>query len=276
MKDPSAGFSPIVYPVVTGTQLALAGGIDRRGHPAPTATEAAALTERVTMIVKTFERPSTARRLIRSARRIFPGRIIVADDSREPLTEPGEGVEIVALPFNVGLSAGRNAALDLVDTEFVFVTDDDTVFSRASDIVAMVEYLDAHPEVDLIAPQFVNLPYWYAVDNREQLLYEGADPPLRQIGEDIGGAMVVLKVENVFLARTESIKAIRWDDELRLVEHKDFFSRASGRMVCVQADGVRAYHVRTPCNAFYMKHRWDVGPSFAIANRKWRTTGRDG
>jgi len=224
------------------------------------------------MIVKTFERPTTVRRLIRTARRIFEGRIIVADDSRVPLTDLGDGVEIVALPFNVGLSAGRNAALDRVETEYVFVTDDDTVFTVASDIVAMMQYLDDHPEVDLIAIQLVNLPWWYAIDNTAQGLYPGAAPPLRQTGEMIGGAMVVPKAENVFLARTASIKAIRWDDDLRLVEHKDFFSRASGRLVCVQADGVRAYHAKSPHNAFYMQHRLDVMPSFAIANRKWATT----
>jgi len=97
-----------------------------------------------------------------------------------------------------------------------------------------------------------------------------------KVGEEVGGAIVVSKVANVFLARTESIKAIRWDDDLRLVEHRDFFSRASGRLVCVQAEGVRAYHVRTPFNAFYMKHRRDVGPSLAAVSRKWGTRGEDG
>lgn len=268
-EGPFRRISPLIYPVVVGTQLGVARQIDRLGHKPPSRDEAAELSSRVTMIVKTFERPATVRRLIRTARRVFEGRIIVADDSLVPLTDLGDGVEIIPLPFNVGLSAGRNAALDRVETEYVFVTDDDTVFTQASDIVAMMEYLDDNTEVDLIAIQLVNLPWWYALDNTAQALYPGAAPPLRQPGELIGGAMVVPKTENVFLARTASVKAIRWDDDLRLVEHKDFFSRASGRLVCVQADGVRAYHVRTPYNAFYMKHRWDVMPSFAIANRKW-------
>lgn len=261
--------SPFIYPLVVGAQLAVVRQLDKVGREPPNTEEALDLTARVTMIVKTFERPATVRRLICSARRVFPGRIIVADDSRVPLSWLGPGVEVIGLPFNVGLSAGRNAALARVATEYVFVTDDDTVFTQASDIVAMAQYLDAHPQVDLVAIQLVNLPWWYAVDNRAQSLYPGVAAPLHPLGEDIGGATVVAKTENVFLARTASIKAIGWDDDLRLVEHKDFFSRASGRLVCVQAEGVRAYHVRTPYNSFYMRHRWDVAPSYAIANAKW-------
>lgn len=53
-----------------------------------------------TLAIKTFERPATLRRLIRSARRYFDGRIIVADDSRAPQRELGPGVQVIVLPFN--------------------------------------------------------------------------------------------------------------------------------------------------------------------------------
>ena len=86
----------------------------------PSLEESARLTDRVTMIVKIFERPDVVRRLVRTARTVFPGRIVVADDSRTPLRDLGPGVAIVSLPFNVGLSSGRNAALAQVTTEFTF------------------------------------------------------------------------------------------------------------------------------------------------------------
>lgn len=221
------------------------------------------------MVVKTFERPSVVRRLIDSARPVFSGRIVVADDSRQPVTDLGAGVDVLALPFNVGLSAGRNAAVDTVETEYVFLTDDDIVFTAATDIVAMMEYLDQNPDVDVIAPQLVYLPWWYAIQTESHELFPGADPPLRRAGENIGGATVVYKVQNVFLARTKAIKEIRWEDRLRLVEHRDFFSRASGKIVCVQADGVRAYHARTPFDEFYMSYRNDIGPSSALLGELW-------
>jgi len=265
----------VVHTALTVSQLALLSRLDRRGRELPSAEEQAELAARVTMVVKTFERPKVVRRLIDSARPVFSGRIVVADDSREPVTDLGPGVDVLPLPFNVGLSAGRNAAVDTVQTEYLFLTDDDIVFTAATDLVAMMEYLDQHPDVDIIAPQLVYLPWWYAIQTEQHLLFPGADPPLRVAGEDIGGATVAYKVQNVFLARTEAIREIRWEDRLRLVEHRDFFSRASGKLVCVQADGVRAYHARTPFDDFYMGYRNDIGPSAALLGELWsRRTDR--
>lgn len=261
-----------VHTALVATQLATLARLDRLRRELPTSAEQDALSARVTMIIKTFERPAIVQRLVSSARTVFPGRIVVADDSREPLTSLGDGVEILALPFNVGLSAGRNAALDVVETEFVFLTDDDSVFTAATDIVAMMEYLDDYPEVDIIAPDLVYLPWWYKFRTDHIGLLPGAEPPLRQVGEEIGGATVVNKVQNVFLARTEALKRVRWEDRLRLIEHDDFFSRASGKLVSVQADGVRAYHARTPFDAFYMRFRNDVAESNAVVHELWPAT----
>lgn len=172
----------------------------------------------------------------------------------------------------MGLSAGRNAALDTVDTEFVFLTDDDSVFTAATDIIAMMEYLDDNPEVDIIAPDLVYLPWWYKFRTDHIRLLPGASAPLRQVGDVIGGATVVNKVQNVFLARTAALKQVRWEERLRLIEHDDFFSRASGKLVCVQADGVRAYHARTPFDSFYMRFRNDVAESNAIVQELWSPT----
>ena len=100
-------------------------------------------------------------------------------------------------------------------------------------------------------------------------LYPGAAPPRRPYGELIGDLPVVAKVRNVFLARTDAIVGIRWDERLRRVEHRDFFSRASGRLVCVQADGIRAYHARTPFDAEYLAHRTDTQESLATLGQIW-------
>lgn len=259
----------MAHEVLIGSQLAFVARLDRRGRQLPSNAEGQQLASRVTMVVKTFERPDAARRLVKSARTIFPGRIVVADDSRVPFTDLGPGVDILALPFNVGLSAGRNAAVEAVTTEFLFLTDDDTVFTAATDIVAMMEYLDDHSEVDLVAPQLIYLPWWYRFDTASIDLLPGAPEPLRQRGEDIEGATVVYKVQNVFLARTDAIRKIGWNDDLRLIEHNDFFARASGKLVCVQADGVRAYHARTPFNEFYMRHRNDTAAAQALENTLW-------
>ncbi len=107
--------------------------------------DTADLASDVTVCVKTFERPAVMARFVRSTRRIFSGRIVVADDSRRPFATEDPGVTVIGLPFNSGVAVGRNAALAAVDTEFTLVTDDDIVFTRATGWDQALEYLQEHP-----------------------------------------------------------------------------------------------------------------------------------
>uniref|UniRef100_UPI0025C11411 glycosyltransferase family 2 protein n=1 Tax=Halodesulfovibrio sp. TaxID=1912772 RepID=UPI0025C11411 len=50
-------------------------------------------------------------------------------------------------------------------------------------------------------------------------------------------------VLNFFMARTESIRRVGWDPELRLGEHKDFFIRAKEHgLKCTVLDNVSIFH----------------------------------
>jgi len=60
--------------------------------------------------------------------------IIVVDDGRKPteLNLHGlTGVRVINLPFDVGLSAGRNAGVDACETEYFVTLDDDFIFGKA-------------------------------------------------------------------------------------------------------------------------------------------------
>lgn len=257
---------------VTRGQLAGLAAYDRFAGPRRSEGERAAVAQRVTMAVKTFERPETVRRLVRSARRVFDGRIVIADDSRVPVAFDDPRVDVLPMPFNSGVSIGRNAALDAVTTEFVFVTDDDIVFTALSDIAGAVAYLDDNPEVDVVGMLRVEVPRWYAMSHGADGLYPGSRPPLRGFGELIDGLPVQVKLEQLYLARTASIQRVRWNENIRMVDHNDFFSRASGVLVCVLDPGMRAYHARTPFNAFYTQHREDVDPDLAYLAQAWDGT----
>ena len=58
-------------------------------------------------------------------------------------------------------------------------------------------------------------------------------------------------------------------ERLRLLEHRDFFSRASGRLVTVQAAAVRAYHLRDAFDPFYNAHRMDLARDFRMLAVIW-------
>lgn len=270
-RDSRAG--PALFRVGVGSQLAVARRLDaRRRRPG---ARRDVVARRLTMAMKTFERPAIARRATDSTRAVFDGRIVVSDDSARPARDLGPDVDILRLPFNSGVPHGRNAALAAVDTEFVWVADDDLVFTGASDPGPAVAYLDTHPEVDLVAMLRVDLPHRYALDYGPNQLFPGALPPLREQDEVIGGLPVRLKTAQAYVARTASVAAVGWDERLRMVDHTDFFSRASGRIVCVLDREFICYHARTPFDPGYSRYRNDTAADLALLGRIWHTRATD-
>jgi glycosyltransferase involved in cell wall biosynthesis len=197
----------------------------------------------------------------------------VADDSRAPVRDLGPGVDVIALPFNSGVAVGRNAALDEVRTEFVFVCDDDIVLTALTDLAVLMDYLDHNPQVDLVGVTLIDLPVRKTYDRGSSPLFPGAAEPLVAWGTVIDELVVVRKLAQVYLARTDSIRRVRWDESLRMVDHRDFFSRASGELVAVLHDRVVAYHAQTPFDAHYAGYREDVGADFAYLGQKWSGLG---
>lgn len=223
----------------------------------------------VTVVVKTFLRPDVARRLVRSLRRQFGGRIVIADDSRKPMTHHDPLVDVVALPFNSGVAHGRNAALDMVTTEFMLLADDDTVFTAACDISAARAYLQENLEVDIVGFSLIHLPKRYVASSEPAPLFPGHKAPLRAHDDLIGGLPVRHKIDQVYLARTESIRKVRWDERLRMVDHRDFFSRASGVLITVLDEGNFLYHARTPLRKEYNSYRNDVNADLIKLAEIW-------
>jgi hypothetical protein len=77
------------------------------------------------------------------------------------------------------------------------------------------------------------------------------------------------EVAQAHLARTASIQTVRWNEELRMVDHNDFFSRASGTLVNVVDPTNVMYHARTPFNAEYTAFRNEVADDLAWLARHW-------
>lgn len=258
-----------LYRVAVGVELTAVTASARLRRGGPDDAERAETARRVTMAVKTFERPAVARRFVRSARRAFDGRIVIADDSKAPMSHPDPLVDVIALPFNSGVSVGRNAALDAVATEYVLVTDDDIVLTAATDVERARRFLDGCPEVDVVGFLLVELPGWYANDHGADTLFAGHDEPLREWGTLVGGLPVRHKIPQVYLARTSSLMRVRWDENIRMVDHRDFFSRAAGHLLVVLDHGNHVYHARTPFDEGYIRYREDTQSDLQYLARVW-------
>ncbi len=266
----------VAYRVASGVELVALAAYDAVGCQQRPAGERAEAARLLTMAAKTFERPRAARRLVRSARSVFDGRIVIADDSRVSVRIDDPLVDVIPLPFNSGVSVGRNAALDSIETEFVWVTDDDIVYTRRSDVTGAIAYLQDNPDVDLVGMTLVGLPELRITTDGADALFPGHRPPKRPFGELIDGLLVRLKVPQCYVARSEAIRRVRWDPNLRMVDHRDFFSRAAGEIVCVTDPAMVCYHAQTPFDTHYLGYRQDTGGDLEYLARVWGERAQGG
>lgn len=246
------------------------------GAPMPTEEEQQLVRENVTFIYKSFERQKMAKQLYHNIQRYYPGaRVIISDDSKIPLELEGEGLTVIHLPFNSGLSKGLNAALAQVETPFTMRMDDDELLSPFSGIHAHLKFLMEHPEADLVGVLPRNIPFggkWREQKNAyfAQSMAHSPRPPRIPHMTWIDSSHVVLgKVPNIFLARTEKYRALGYDDNIRMIDHQEFFFRAVGNLVSVLSTDCYVLHRHNQFNTHYQKFRGDVDGDRLYIRRKY-------
>lgn len=213
----------------------------------------------ITAVIKTFERPEILKRLVRSLRRFYPTmRVIVVDDSRAPTYI--EGVETIIMPYDSGVSAGRQKALKYVQTPYMLLLDDDFIFYRRTKLQPVLEKLQRLPQIDLIGGEVIYLPFYRKIDYTADYLHPTKAKSLIVPGTKIEKMVVLDKVANFYLARTESIRKVGWDPRIKRLDHADFFTRAKGKLCTVFDPSFKILHARTPFAQSYMQKRMDVDP----------------
>ena len=216
--------------------------------------------ENVTFIYKSFFRQKQAIRLYRSIKTYYPHvRVIIADDSKKPLEIPDIHAEdtIIQLPFNSGLSKGLFAALEQVKTPYVMRMDDDELLIPHSKIHLQLTYLQKHPGVDLVGIQ----PSWCFPGKMAQRMSQIRmnRELLIPAGTNIDGREVVYKPSNIYLVRTDSLRKVGYDPNIRMIDHHEFFFRAAGQIVCVQDPHSAVMHCHNRFeNREYGRDRGDI------------------
>ena len=211
-----------------------------------------------TILIKTFERPQCLERLLDSIERAgWDGPVLIGDDSRNPcrdriLGKFGKRVsDYLNMPFDIGLSAGRNLLLRQVTTPFFLLCDDDFIFDKRTDVklfrrllesegldlIGGVYYDRMHSSAREAAKALLRLDWW------RLFLHLGIEIPrktyfnFRPCGvnrwrlADIPYTPPVVRcdfVSNFFLARAgRIIEAVGgWEESLKAGEHQDFFFKA--------------------------------------------------
>ena len=208
----------------------------------------------ITLIIKTFERHYAVTRLVKSIKRRYPmAKILVVNDSRNP--KKLDGVENLIMPYDTGISAGRNAALDHIDTRYFLLLDDDFVFSRRQKLGFLISQMEEHGSIDILGGRCIDLPFCIIHDFHYVPVPSSVEPktPIHLM---LGENRVVDKVQNYFIARTESVRRVRWNDDFKVLEHTEFFTRARGQITTAFRDDMLVLHAKTPFDIAYHRHRF--------------------
>lgn len=215
--------------------------------------------------------------------------ILIADDSKmssEDLIKSEFSdlpITYLNLPFDTGLSEGRNVLVNHVSTDYFLLCDDDYVFESRTDLDRALEVLKEN-KLDIVGGEYynyVNIPNLkvfvrqithpfrllrfflhrykrsayignFVMKDKDCELQVSYLPPEKEITRcDL--------VNNFFIAHTATVRSMGgWDKELKMGEHEDFFLRAKqkGLQVAFLANFGTGHYPAIPVkNSAYDQYR---------------------
>lgn len=173
-----------------------------------------------------------------------------------------------------GASYGLNRALEEVKTPFVIRMDDDELLTPYSHFGEQLKFLQLHKNIDLVAIMCLDAPGLKPISKTVNAYYKQTMgkapnklliPHLTPIDET---HIVVGKPPNIFIARTEKIRLIGYDDNIRMIDHNEFFYRAAGKIVSVLDISSFVFHNRNIFNRNYQKYRSDIDGDIVYIRKK--------
>jgi glycosyltransferase involved in cell wall biosynthesis len=172
----------------------------------------------VSILITSFLRPGLLADCLTGLHASLPEcPIIVVDDGG--LSTWPTGCEFISLPFDSGISAKRNAGIEVCRTPYLLLGCDDFDFRDARPgIEKLLGVLERHPEIDVAGGRVENNPY-------EGFLELVPGECIREHSLTTDGAAEFYPVDltvNYFLARTE--RMLPWDARMKIGgEHGDWF-----------------------------------------------------
>jgi len=246
-----------------------------RGGRKPSKKDISLMLDNVTFIYKSFERQKMAKRLYHNIQTYYPGvRVIIADDSSKTLDLQGENLTVLQLPYNSGLSYGLNRALEKVETPFVIRMDDDELLTPFTKFEEQLKFLLKYKDIHMVgvlpftAPQCRPLretveSYMNHVLNRRMNPF--GVPFFTWIDEQ---HVILRRTPNIFIVRTDKLRQVGYDDNIRMLDHTEFFIRATGVIHTVMDITCFVFHYHDWFDWNYMKHRRDVEADYQYIEEK--------
>lgn len=226
--------------------------------------------------IKTFMREESLFKTLDSIEKYFPYsyKLYVADDSgmsdeKEYRYQQLEiqGHVVIKLPFNSGLSYGRNEIIRRVTEEYVLMMDDDIRLTDSDSIKKMKQVLDSADDIGLCAGiiyQENGDPFGGHNYSRGLVLEIDKNVLFRHksIGKLAKTDGILYnyadQVVNFFLAKRAMFKSVAWDNRIKIeYEHMDFFLNLKQTKwkvtVCLDARAIHSHQLEL--DSIYNQHR---------------------
>lgn len=183
--------------------------------------------EDLTIIIKTFLRPNCLEKCISSIREFYPNiKILVADDSLPSHIKKRNDInKYLILPFDTGLSFGRNELLKEVTTPYFVLLDDDTIFTKETKLEYAL-YVLKNTNFDIVGGIYLPDKFYGNLRKSDDNKFL-----IRDFGyyeEVLDGYPVYDFVPNFFVGKTALVRKVGWCNELKVQEHTEFFWRGKG------------------------------------------------
>lgn len=181
--------------------------------------------EKIAFCIKTFERPDCVKKLVKSIKKFYPkAKIYIADDSVKPVKI--KGIKVFQLPFDSGLSLGRNILVAKTDEPYLVFLDDDFIFTKETDIKKFFDFLEENKKYGIVCGALREkgeIRHYEGIYKQEKDKLYYCRTCSRKV--DFGF--------NFFMARREIFNKVWWNPELKLGEHTDFFLTAKEKKINV-------------------------------------------
>ena len=188
-----------------------------------------------------------------------------------------EKFDWIELPFDCGLSYGRNRLVELAkekDCEYCIVSADSIVFNKSLKNIANLFYLfDNNKKLGKIGFQLNNRigwEGWLSIIKNESFKLEFIDKSKYKIDNVINAKIIPCNIcKNVFIAKTESLIDIKYDENLKLMEHEDHCIRYYNKYLTLWTDLISADYINFKPESYNIYRRRMYGEFMKVLLKKY-------
>ena len=197
--------------------------------------------EKITFVIKTFKRYASLEKLLNSIDNYCPNfKIVIADDNEKIDDEfylkwkVKLDIEVIKLPFDSGISKGRNEAIKKIRTPYILLLEDDFVFTKETDIEKFYKIIKSDEKIGVVGGMClegqakVEQHFEFIPELKNGILIQKSDGNNYKQIKGIK-AKETSCVLNFALMRRKMLKLHKWDNDLKICEHLDFYLRLKGK-----------------------------------------------